>query len=428
MILPESHLISRIGPGFDTWFIDWSRKWANQCGRQSWQIPTSGSLASRKRLLSPATRGVGSDRLVSAIGPKRSWERGRPCTRARARGAYVQCVSPYVWRSRRSSFGPVHLLLPILQNYRIYHTYLNIILSLFVPLVRSLRLTVVLDHQARQPDRSRSRTRPEGGSPSSLALFYFPKPTRFSMSTTRALLPKPAASYAPRVVVVAAVGRFSSLSSCTSRPRHWEVPTRIADGIERRESRRRRRRRRTCGRIGVAPASLRWATMAAYIWIILKRPRVSSPTKWYTRTSWPAHRPRRASGRYVCPSFSLACNSRSRFSRRSSRCHAVFEAFLSCSPSRLSRSFIFLEPFPSSSVSVAFHLFLLVSLTSCTILNDWRAKFVNLLEEDAIVSQRTAGGTFKNVYRVVTVEPSSTLVIAKTRNFPFLLRLAKEVT
>lgn len=132
--------------------------------------------------------------------------------------------------------------------------FLTLSFSGFLSLSLSPRLTAARDTTRRL--RSRIRTRPEGRSPSSLALFYFPKPTRFSMSTTRALLPRPAASYAPRVVVVAAaVGRFSS---CTSRPRHWEAPTRVADGIERRESRRRRRRRRrTCGRVGVALASLR---------------------------------------------------------------------------------------------------------------------------------------------------------------------------
>lgn len=103
-------------------------------------------------------------------------------------------------------------------------------------------------------DRSRFHTRPEEGSPSLFALFYFPRPTRFSMSTTRALLPRPAAHHAPHVIAVAAVGKL--LLSRISHPHHWEVPSRLADGIERRESRR-RRRRRTCGRVGVALASLR---------------------------------------------------------------------------------------------------------------------------------------------------------------------------
>lgn len=128
------------------------------------------------------------------------------------------------------------------------------------------------------------------------------------MSTTRALLPRPAASYAPHIVAVAVVlGKL--LLSCTSHSCHWGISTRAADGIERRESRRRRRRRTTTtsyDRVGgVAPASLRWATMAAYIWIILKQPKASSRTKWYTRILWPVHRLRHASGRYAC--LFLAC-------------------------------------------------------------------------------------------------------------------------
>lgn len=127
------------------------------------------------------------------------------------------------------------------------------------------------------------------------------------MSTTRALLPRPAASYALRIVSVVVVEKLSL--SCTSHPRHWELPTKAADGIERRESSRRRRwwrRRRVCNRIGVARASLRWATMAAYIWIILKQPRVFSRTKWYTHISWPAPRQKDVLGRYV--TFFLACD------------------------------------------------------------------------------------------------------------------------
>lgn len=168
-------------------------------------------------------------------------------------------VLPYSKRSRHFLFGSVHLL-SLLQNYRIH---LNIFLfrCLFLSFIRSL---AVFDSGSASSDsttqkitfsHATGRKKPVF----SLALFYFPKPTRFSMSTTRALLPRPVASYAPRVVVVVAVGRLSSLSSCTSRPRYWEVSTRVADSIERRESRRRRRRRRrrTCGRVGVAPASLK---------------------------------------------------------------------------------------------------------------------------------------------------------------------------
>lgn len=135
------------------------------------------------------------------------------------------------------------------------------------------------------------------------------------MSTTRVLLPRPAASYAPHVVAAVVIPE-KLLSSCTSGSRHCGIPTtRVVDGVGRQES---RRRRTTCDRVGgVAPASLRWATMVAYIWIILKQPKASSHIKWYTRISWPVHRPRRVSGRYACvlyPTRAIrACCAWSRF-------------------------------------------------------------------------------------------------------------------
>lgn len=89
-----------------------------------------------------------------------------------------------------------------------------------------------------------------------------------------------------------------------------------------------------------------------------------------------------------CSLLFLACNSRSRFSRHPPRCHAVFKIFRFCSPLRLSRSFVFPMAFLSSFVFVAFHLFLLVSLTPpYTILDDCRRRFANLLEEDASMSR-----------------------------------------
>lgn len=146
-------------------------------------------------------------------------------------------------------------------------------------------------------------------------IFIFLRPTLFSMSMIRALLPRPAASYAH---VVAAVILGKLLLSCTLYSRHWGVSTTATDGIERRELR--GKRRRTYDWIGgVVLASLRWMTMAAYIWIILKQPKVFNRTKWYIRFSWPVHRPKHASGRYACLFF--ACYSWSRF------CFALFVRF-----------------------------------------------------------------------------------------------------
>lgn len=184
-----------------------------------------------------------------------------------------------------------------------------------------------------QSDRSRSRTRQEGGGSPLFALFYLPRPTLFSMSTIRALLPRPAVSYALHVVAVV-IRRLL----CTSRPCHCtEISTtRIVDGIERGESRRRKRRRRrtTCGHIGVAPASLRWATMVAYIWIISKQPKVSSRTKWYTRILWLVHRLRHVSERYVCLFFSRGRYAIEIFlSRTFSRSFGWFSSHLFCSHS-----------------------------------------------------------------------------------------------
>lgn len=121
------------------------------------------------------------------------------------------------------------------------------------------------------------------------------------MSTIRALLPRPAVSYAPRVVAFFGI-LSSSTEHCPCRCAEISIArARIVDvGIEHRESRRKRGRRRgTCDRVNVAPASLRWATMVAYIWIISKQPKVSSHTKWYIRILWLARRPRHVSGRYV---------------------------------------------------------------------------------------------------------------------------------
>lgn len=83
-----------------------------------------------------------------------------------------------------------------------------------------------------------------------LRSYSLPRPTLFSMSTTRAFLPRPAASYTPHVVVI-----LEKLLSYTSHSRHWGISTRIADGIERRES---RRRRTSCDQVDdVAPINLR---------------------------------------------------------------------------------------------------------------------------------------------------------------------------
>lgn len=71
----------------------------------------------------------------------------------------------------------------------------------------------------------------------------------------RALLPRPAASYAPHVVAAVILGKL--LLSCTSYSRHWGVSTTATDGIERRELRGKRRRTLYDWIGGVVLASLR---------------------------------------------------------------------------------------------------------------------------------------------------------------------------
>lgn len=70
----------------------------------------------------------------------------------------------------------------------------------------------------------------------------------------RALLLRPAASYAPHVVAAVILGKL--LLSCTYS-RHWGVSTTATDGIERRELRGKRRRTLYDWIDGVVFASLR---------------------------------------------------------------------------------------------------------------------------------------------------------------------------
>lgn len=193
-------------------------------------------------------------RLVSVVGSKRIWKRGE---RTRTRRGFGRRAS----ESRRPLQGvalrvdgratPRRVASFPLPSLRSRH------FSLCFSLSPSPRLTAV--HSDRlitflQTIKRRKSTL-------AYALISFLRPALFSMSTTRALLPRPATSYAPHVV---AVGLRKLL--CTSHSHHWGISTRVADGIERRESRRRRRKRRrrrtttwtSCDWVGgVAPASLR---------------------------------------------------------------------------------------------------------------------------------------------------------------------------
>lgn len=182
-----------------------------------------------------------------------------------------------------------------------------------MPLLSSPQLSV-LNHRGTDRCDSNRLTTILHGQP---LRSFFPRLTRFSMSTTRALLPRPAC-YAPHrvasvvfIVVVAAAAAVKQLlhvivpvvgdllsASCrwldlcsTWSSSRWLALKKTGEHQSLCTVTIRVKRRRHGS---VAHANLRWATMAAYTWIISKQPRVSSRTKWYTPILWPARRPKHA--------------------------------------------------------------------------------------------------------------------------------------